>query len=381
MYKYDKDKIKNDLTIEQVYDLVEELGGEPHPIHGGMFISSTICHNHPGEGSHKLYYYDNTKLFRCFTECNETFDIYELVKKTKNLKQEYKNYYAEDGTLGFREWELYDAVEFVAVYFGFSSEAYNFEDFHNKPLEDWKFFDSYTKKTNIENQKNIQLKVYDEKILDNLKHCHIPSWESEGISYDIIQSRNIVYDPKNHGIVIPHYDINGQLIGIRERTLVDEQAEYGKYRPAILNGTMYNHPLGFNLFNLNNSKDNIKLIKKAIIVEGEKSCFLYASYFGADNDISVACCGSALINYQVELLLSLGVTEIIVAFDRQYKEIGDKEYKSWTKKLKEIYKKYSSKVLVSFIFDNSNYLGYKDSPLDRGKDTFLYLFKNRVYLE
>ena len=65
-------------------------------------------------------------------------------------------------------------------------------------------------------------------------------------------------------------------------------------------------------------------MKKAIVTEGEKSCFLYASYFGEDNDISVACCGSSLINYQVDLLLSLGVSEIIVAFDRQFKEIGDK---------------------------------------------------------
>ena len=163
--------------------------------------------------------------------------------------------------------------------------------------------------------------------------------------------------------------------------MIKEQEDFGKYKPAILNGQMYNHPLGFNLFNLNNSKDNIKLMKKAIVTEGEKSCFLYASYFGEDNDISVACCGSSLINYQVDLLLSLGVSEIIIAFDRQFKEIGDKEYKNWTKKLKEIYNKYSSKVLISFIFDNQGLLGYKDSPLDRGKDIFLELFKNRIYLE
>ena len=62
-------------------------------------------------------------------------------------------------------------------------------------------------------------------------------------------------------------------------------------------------------------------------------------------------------------------------------KIGDKEYKNWTKKLKEIYNKYSSKVLISFIFDNQGLLGYKDSPLDRGKDVFLELFKNRIYLE
>ena len=66
---------------------------------------------------------------------------------------------------------------------------------------------------------------------------------------------------------------------------------------------MYNHPLGFNLYNINKSKDNIKNLGIAIVGEGEK--FLtYASYFGMENDITVACCGSSLIWYQVELLLS-----------------------------------------------------------------------------
>ena len=54
-----------------------------------------------------------------------------------------------------------------------------------------------------------------------------------------------------------------------------------------------------NLYNLNNSKDNIKLIGKAIVFESEKSCLLYQTYFGIENDISVACCGSNLSIHQV----------------------------------------------------------------------------------
>jgi hypothetical protein len=143
---------------------------------------------------------------------------------------------------------------------------------------------------------------------------------------------------------------------------------------------MYNHSLGFNLYNLNNSKNIIKKIKKVIVFEGEKSALLYQSYFGIDNDISVAVCGSNLTNYQVDLLLSLGVSEIIIAFDKQFKEIGDGEWKTWTKKLTDINKKYSSKVLISFIFDKENMLGYKDSPIDKGKEIFLELFKKRVII-
>ena len=169
-----------------------------------------------------------------------------------------------------------------------------------------------------------------------------------------MESRGICYDPISEGVVIPHYDINGNLVGIRERTLIKENEIYGKYRPAKINGKMYNHPLGFNLYNLNYSKQAITAFKKAIVFEGEKSCLKYATFFGKDSDISVACCGSNLINYQVKLLLSLGVKEIIIAFDKQFQEIGDKEWEKWVTKLKTLY---------------------------CGKSKFLELFERRIIIE
>ena len=125
---------------------------------------------------------------------------------------------------------------------------------------------------------------------------------------------------------------------------------------------------------------SIRKIKKAIVFEGEKSCLLYASYFGIDNDISVAVCGSNLTNYQVQLLKELDVEEIVIAFDKQFKELGDKEWKGWTKKLKDINKKYSSIIQISFMFDKWNMLNYKDSPIDCGPDTFTQLFERRIML-
>ena len=111
-----------------------------------------------------------------------------------------------------------------------------------------------------------------------MPHPRILPWEQEGISKEVIKSHNICYNPSSQAIVIPHYNINGELVGIRERTLIKENEIYGKYRPMYLNKTMYNHPLGFNLYNINFSKENIKRTKKAIIFEGEKSPLLYASY-------------------------------------------------------------------------------------------------------
>lgn len=147
-----------------------------------------------------------------------------------------------------------------------------------------------------------------------------------------------------------------------------------------LNRTMYNHPLGFNLYNINNSKENIKRTKKAIIFEGEKSCLLFASYFGQENDISVAVCGSNLSSYQVDILLKLGVEEIVIAFDKQFQKLGDREHIGWVKKLKEINKKYSKYVKISYMFDKEDKLKYKDSPIDEGKDIFIELFEKRFSL-
>lgn len=112
----------------------------------------------------------------------------------------------------------------------------------------------------------------------------------------------------------------------------------------------------------------------------EKSPMLYASYFGEENDICVASCGSNLIQYQAWLLINAGAEEIIVAFDKQFQEINDNEFKKLIKNLKQIHKKYGMFVKISFIFDKWNYIGYKDAPIDRGPDIFMELFKRRVNL-
>lgn len=116
-------------------------------------------------------------------------------------------------------------------------------------------------------------------------------------------------------------------------------------------------------------------------MNGEKSCLKYASYFGKENDISVAVCGSTFTAYQFNLLKELGVEEIIVAFDKQFQTVGDEEWKAWTKKLKQIHQRFGKIVQISFMFDKWDLLGYKDSPIDKGKETFLELFKKRVRID
>jgi len=371
MSKYDSNEIKQQLTFQQVFDYTAELGGNPKldPGGGEVFTAHTICHNPACTGSHKLYYYGNTRLYRCYTECaGDAFDIYDLTRRAMKIQRG-------------EEWSLSHAVGYVARYFGIaSSEDENFGDAQQK-LRDWDILKNYQQNSSINNDKKIiEFKKFDENILQHLPRPRITPWLNEGITQEIMDSRGICYDPVNQGIVIPHYDENGALIGIRERTLIKEEEAYGKYRPAILNGVQYNHPLGFALYNLNFSKNNIRKIQKAIVVEGEKSCLKYASFFGTENDISVAVCGSNLIQHQVDLLIKHGAKEIVIGFDRQWRQKNDTEFNQWVKKLQAIHKKYYSKVQISFIFDKENLLPYKASPLDEGAEVFIELFKRRILL-
>lgn len=353
------EEIKQQLSIDDVFSFLQAFDGEPK-MQDNVIISRTICH---GGHSHKLYYYGNTHLFKCFTDCPEaSFDIFQLVMKIMN----------QDIT------SLPQAINYVKNFFGIITSTKNFNE-NESSLEDWKILNNYLNKNNQNtNQRIVEMKFYSKDFLNNFPQPRILNWEREGIGQNVILSHNIRYDPVNDGIIIPHYDKDNNLIGIRERTLIKENEDGGKYRPMYLEKKLYNHPLGFALYNLNWAKENIKKMKKAIIFESEKSCLKYATFFGEDNDISVACCGSNLSNYQFGLLKELGIEEMIIAFDRQYQEIGDDEYKKWTRKLLEISKKFSNFCKISFIFDTDKRLGYKDAPIDLDKDTFLYLYKHRL---
>ena len=322
----------------------------------------------PGEGSRKLYWYSNTTLFRCYTGCDEpVFDIFELTRKVFDIQQG-------------RIIDLNTAIRFVASKFGIAG------DYETDDLDipaDWKLFDAYERVQEIElKDYSIQLKEYDDSILDNMNYKVIlKPWLDEGISLAAIQEANIGYYPGADQITIPHYDKDGRFIGLRGRAMAQDDVErWGKYRPMKILGQMYNHPLGMNLYGLNWAKNNIKHINKAIIFESEKSVLLYMSYFGIENNIAVACCGSNISAYQIHALLEAGAKEIVVAFDRQFQEIGDKEFKHLTNNLTKIHNKWKNDVQISFIFDKEKITNYKASPIDEGKEKFLKLFKERISL-
>lgn len=366
MVVFDKAEIREALSIENIYELINEWGGDPEYTSFGI-ISTTICHNYPGEGSRKLYYYENSDLFKCYTACDESFDIFELTIKVADIQKGL-------------EYDLNDAVRFIAQRFGLAGR---YETEMEDELDDWKYLENYDRiqDISVETQEVI-LKPFDTDILTRFNYkIKLTPWLDEGITQEVLNKAFIGFYPGGDQITIPHFDIHSRFIGLRGRTLCEEEGKlYGKYRPIKVNNVIYNHPLGMNLYNLNNSKVNIPKLDKAIVFEGEKSCLLYRSYFGMENDITVACCGSSITNYQIQLLRDCGAKEIIIAFDRQFEELGDDDFKKLTKKLTNIHSKYKNYVNISFMFDKEKITGYKASPIDEGKEKFLKLFKERISL-
>ena len=79
----DYKEIIENLEDEKVKRLLEELSADVIE-KDDYFMISTICHNENiEEASHKLYYYKNSHMFYCYTECG-AMSIFKLLKNYYN---------------------------------------------------------------------------------------------------------------------------------------------------------------------------------------------------------------------------------------------------------------------------------------------------------
>jgi len=351
---FNKDQVKEQLEFEDIYTLLEDLGAEPQ-IFNDTIHCLTICH---GGDSHKLYYYNNTQLFRCYTHCGDAFDVFDLISRIKDI-------------------DLNTSIYYVVNFFNMQHKLEEVED--ELLTDEWKLFRRYKNLRDITiNNDKIELPDIDPDILSHYPQPRYGAWESEYISKEVCDHMNIHYNPVSGGILIPHYDENNRMIGIRERTLVQENEVYGKYRPIKIGGKLANHPLSFNLYGLNKAKERIKEIGVAMVFESEKAVLQSIGYLGLKNNIAVGMCGSTLSNYQFHLLLDAGAKEICIGVDRDFNNLYDEEYIKVLKKMEKMYQKYSPSCNISFMLDTKGLTGYKHSPTDDGREIFLNLWENRL---
>jgi hypothetical protein len=223
----------------------------------------------------------------------------------------------------------------------------------------------------------VTIPVLNSNLLNTFIFNPVPEWTEDGISVEALKEYNILYSISENKVIIPHYNINGELIGVRGRALNPEDMILGKYMPVQIEGQILSHPLGFNTYGLYNVKDNIRKFKMAIVAESEKSALQYYTMFGKENNICVAVCGSTLHLYQVKQLIDCGADKILIAFDKEGKDWQERQ--EYFNKLKKFCKRFEKYCQMGFIWDTQNLLSLKDSPFDKGKETFLQLYKNAVW--
>lgn len=345
--------IKNKLESDDIIEILSEFFHvDTHVRKEGVVLFPTVCHNiNPNEASLKLYYYEDSKKFHCYTECGDTFDIFDLIQRRFKLLQ--KPYYFYDDIV----YPIADRINYNFI----SEEQY--QSIHSKY---------------IYKEQKTEIPIKSSNVLAAFSNQTPVQWLKDGITKETMEEFGIRFSLADNKIVIPHYNINSELVGIRSRNLNDEEIiNFGKYTPMKIQGEWYSHPLSLNLYGLNKSKENIKKIQKAIVFESEKSVMLYHQHYPNGN-IAVAVCGSSFNKIQMTMLLQLGVNEIVLAFDREYESYPSNQSDKYFDKLKGICDKYKNYTQMSFIFDTKNLLGYKDSPIDKTKDIFEQLIKERV---
>ena len=352
---YNVQKIKNKITNEDIKKILQDFDAYPITENEQVIIFPTVCHNlNPEEASPKLYYYKNSKMFYCFTECQCSYDIIQLVITINNLHG--------------KQFTFWDALSYLAEKINYTEE---FSDISDEQV--YSSVQNYYKKRN----NKINFNYYDDKIL-NFFTTYLPyEWAKEGITYQNLIKYDIKYYSTENQIVIPHYDIDKKLVGIRIRAFNEEDIVYGKYRPLKLENKIYSHPLSQFCYGLWLNKDNIAATGQAIIMEGEKSV-LKGEQLEYNN--TVACCGSNISKTQILQLINCGAKEIVIAFDKEYKNRKDNKNEQYYNKLYELANRYKLYCNMSFIFDFDNILKEKESPIDRGIDNYNYLLQRRIKL-
>jgi hypothetical protein len=339
------------LNTDRIIELMEKLGVETYVRRPGYVIFPTICHNEDAtQASLKLYYYENNHLFVCYTE-DGNMSIFKFLR-----------HYYETRGIDFDWYEDIYKVVLDCSNFRLAAPGQptykSIRDLYRRPEQ-------------------IQLPTYPEGILRTFTKFYPPEWLNDGISKQAMDNFNILYSIPQNKIIIPHYNIDNELVGVRGRAFNEWEVEnIGKYMPVQIEGKWYSHPLSLNLYGLNKTKENIKDTGICFIFEAEKSVLQMDSFNRLN--CAAAVCGSQFNKFALKILVqNCHPNEIVICFDKE--ELPGQD--TYFYKLYNLCKKYRNYANFSFIYDMEGLLDLKDSPTDKGEAIFEELLKKRVRIK
>lgn len=248
-------------------------------------------------------------------------------------------------------------------------DYYKQKEKDNDLIEDWKWINKLLGK--IEQEDDKPLKPLPESVLEEyIKYPH-EVFLNDGISIQTQKEFEICYSLRNDRIIIPIRDELGTLVGVKGRSLREEDIENGsKYLPD------YAYSKSKILYGLNKTLPYIKSCNEVIVSESEKGIMQLWSMKNFRNGVGIA--GHSLDNIQVEKLIKLN-TPIVIAYDKvdkKNKKLYD-EMKNSIQKAVDDLKLFTT---VYIVWDTEDILEDKESPMDNWLK-WEYLYKNKILIK
>lgn len=385
------DEKLNRLSSEDFFTFFSLLKAEPRWVNSAGKPSIQllgICHH----GHHHSVVFDPTTLkITCFSECGGGMLFHTFVKRALDLDSPQ------------------DAKDFIEDWI--DGQEIDFDKRVSRNLEEFEYQDRPFVLEDVPPVPGIGKEV-EEELFDNFDISSDTLsrlvWHTkDGIDVEQLSRFNVAYYPKHKTIILPHHNINGEIVGLYERSFLplrkqmkDEypEATYkwlcqfprAKYVPLLKEGhfaeedekkTSWSFPNIQNLYGLHLAKDAIEKTGRALVFEGAKSVMLAHQY---GYPYAVATHTFGINPKQIAMLINCGAKEIYLAFDKQYQVVDsdDRQWQLYEKKTKTLAKKVGQYVDVYRIVDyyeddKEQLLGYKDAPIDCGKKVFDKLFDQR----
>ena len=362
MGKIDVKKLKRALTLAHYDMIIQRLGIPIFSKSNSEWRLWTGDKNvNPLEGSPKLIFYPDSHIFMGYT-AGRSYDIISLVQTRLALLKQ--------------PCSFLDACQFIIDTTNINPDSISRVKKEGH-VYDWSNLERFIKVRKYGNQ----LSEYNRNIIDTLPPLYPQAWIDEGISEETMEKYQIRYYERCNQTVIPCFDDEARLVGVRVRNWDKDRVEQAKYMPLVtLDGQCYKFNTNQVFYGINYNKPEIERTGKVIIVESEKAVMKLDTYMGRHN-IALGMYGSNLGIQRRNQLLKMGVNTVSYVVDNDFIGQDDEFFEQWREKIRHFIKLWDGFCRVEIVWDNLGLLGPKENATDRTKEIWEQLWENREIIE
>ena len=362
MGKIDVKKLKKSLSLAHHKQIMQALGIPSYSENSTQIVYYTGDKNVDSyKGSPKLYFYKDTSIYVGMT-AGRSYDIISLVQTRLALLKQ--------------PCSFLDACQFIIDTTNINPDSISRVKKEGH-VYDWSDLERFVRVRKYGNQ----LSEYNRNIIDTLPPLYPQAWIDEGISEETMDKYQIRYYERCNQTVIPCFDDEARLVGVRVRNWDKDRVEQAKYMPLVtLDGQCYKFNTNQVFYGINYNKPEIERTGKVIIVESEKAVMKLDTYMGRHN-IALGMYGSNLGIQRRNQLLKMGVNTVSYVVDNDFIGQDDEFFEQWREKIRHFIKLWDGFCRVEIVWDNLGLLGPKENATDRTKEVWEQLWENREIIE